>query len=93
MSLANEAAYLYIDSKKLLKLNKKLRGHSEDAEHHRRKYYETKEAAKQKKHLEKHTKASNKIKELLKEHNEILTKLKHHQIAFAGQLQKEHNFK
>ncbi len=92
MSLANEAAYLYVFSKKLLWLNRKLRGHSEDAEHHRRKYYEARHPDEQQKHLRKHTKASEKIKKLLKEHNEVLAKLKHHQIAFAHSLQKEHKF-
>ncbi len=90
MSLANEAAYLYVFSKKLQKLNKKLQKYSIRAEKHLKKHQLASSEQERNKIRQKHQDATGKIKELMKEHNIILEKIRHHQIAFAHSLQKQH---
>lgn len=93
MSLANEAAYLYVLSKELTKLHKRIKKTSRKAQKHLEKHHRAASLEKRQKHGEKHAKKIKKIKKLLEEHNQILAKLRQHQIVFAHQLQKEHQVK
>lgn len=90
MSLANEASYLYVYSKKLIKLNKELKKLSKKAEKHRHKHGKAKTTKQQEKHKSKHSQTTDKIKDLTKKHNRILGRIKHHYLAFAHSLRKEH---
>ncbi len=93
MSIANEAGYLYVLSKDLSKLNKKIKKVSKKAQKHLEKHQQATSPEKRQKHQQKHAKKINQVKKLLEEHNQLLAKLRHHQIAFAHQLQKEHQVK
>jgi hypothetical protein len=90
MTLSNEAAYLYIYSKELAKVNKKLHKLSKDAEKEVKKHQKAKTVEQKLKHKIEHTKITGKIKELTTEHNKFVTTLKHHSIAFSHSLRKEH---
>jgi chromosome segregation ATPase len=90
MTLSNEAAYLYVYSKKLFELNKSIKKLTKKAHKHREKHSKAKSEGKKLKHRTKHFKLTKEIKELMKNHNKTLTRLKHHQVAFAHMLQNEH---
>ncbi len=90
MGIANEAAYLYVHSKELLKLNKKITKYTKKAQKHAAKHIDATNENKKHKHKGKHLKAKKTLEKLMKEHNSLLTKLKHHQSAYAHALQKEH---
>ena len=90
MSLTNEAAYLYVYSKKLTKINRLLKSLSKKAHKHKTKHDTTTREEKKHKHRKKHAKTVKEIKDLMKEHNKILTRLKQHQVAFAHTLHKKH---
>jgi signal transduction histidine kinase len=90
MSLHNEAAYLYVLAKKLTKVNKLIKQKTKKAQKHKNKHEKATKVNKREKHRIKHGKAAKEIGELMKDHNKLLAKIKKHQIAFAGQLQKEH---
>ena len=91
MNLANEAAYLYVHSKELLALNKKLQRLSKKAGKHVKKHAKAKTEEKKEKHKMKHSKTTENIAKLIKKHNKILEHLRAHQIAFAHALKTEHN--
>ena len=93
MSLANEAAYLYVLSKELVTINKRVRKNSQKAQKHLEKHYKAISPEEKAKHQHKHAQRVTDIQKLLQEHNKILSKLRRHQIAFAHQLQKEHQIK
>ena len=93
MSRANEAAYLYVLSKELTKMNRIMKKLGAKAQKHLEKHQKATTPEKKEKHRQKHTQKVEKIKKLLEEHNRALGKLHHHQIAFAHQLQKEHQIK
>jgi len=90
MTLANEAAYLYVHSKELLSLNKELRNLTNKAQKHVEKHNKSKTEEDRYKHRRKHGKTTEEIQKIIKKHNTTLQKLKSHQIAFAHALQKEH---
>lgn len=89
MSLFNEASRIYIFSKELVKLNKKLRKLGNLAEKHKGKHEKAKKHKKEK-HRVKHTLAVRDIEKLMKKHNAVLNKLKTHYFRFAHYLRKEH---
>lgn len=93
MNLSNEAAYLYVFSKKLKRLNKQLHYLSKKAEKHLHKHQTASSERKKEKQKQKHHRTIDNIKELMKQHNDILRRIHHHQIAFAHALQKEHKIK
>ncbi|MBS3169081.1 hypothetical protein J4210_01230 [Candidatus Woesearchaeota archaeon] len=93
MSLANEAAYLYVLSKDLVKVNKKVQKYSQKAQKHLEKHYKATSPEEKARHQHKHARRVTDIHQLMGEHNKILAKLRRHQIAFAHQLQKEHRIK
>ena len=93
MGLANEAAYLYVFSKKLVKINRELSKLSGKAEKHRTNHSKAKDEEDRNKHQKRHSNVREDISKLMKEHNTIIKKLRHHQVAFAHSLQKEHHIK
>ena len=93
MDIANEASYLYIYSKELKKLNRKIKRYSKRAKKHLHRHYKTKDERKKLRHKSNHLKATAKINKLLKRHNDILSSLRHHYLKFKHILQKEHKIK
>lgn len=89
MGLINEAAYLYVLAKELVALNKSLKKLAKKAHKHKKKYEKVGDQKKEK-HRLKHALVMGQIEKITKIHNEVLAKLKHHQVAFAHSLVKEH---
>ena len=89
MSLTKEAAYLYLFSKELLKLNKKLKKLGRLAEKHKVRH-EKAQAHKKEKHKVRHVLTVRDIEELMKKHNYALERLKTHYHRFTHYLRKEH---
>ena len=89
MNISNEAAYLYVYSKELEKINSKIKRLSKKAEKHKKKHDNAREHKKPK-HKAKHSNVIGNIKDLMRRHNKLVTQLRRHQIAFAGALTKEH---
>ena len=83
MNISNEAAYLYVLSKEIESLNRKIKRLSKKADKHKERHQQASEEKKEK-HRRRYGKVIEKLKDLLKEHNRILTSLRRHQIAFAG---------
>ncbi len=91
MGLTNEAAYLYVHSKDLIAITKKLKRLSKKAKKHVKKHQNAKDQETKAKHHKKHAKVSKEMKEMIEKHNHIIKKLRSHQIAFAHALSKEGN--
>ena len=91
MSLANEAAYLYTYSKKLMTINNQLKKLSKKADNHLHKHNNTNDHSKKEKHYLKHLNKKTEIQKLVKEHNQIVSRMRHHEVAFTHLLRKEHN--
>ena len=89
MNLAKNAAYLYVHSKELLELNKKLKKLSKKAEKHLAKTHSSKEGESDRYKI-KHRKVKEKLEILAKKHNKLLTKLNQHYRYFYHALKKEH---
>ncbi|MBT3814088.1 hypothetical protein HOE37_00805 [Candidatus Woesearchaeota archaeon] len=90
MGLVNEAGYLYVHSKELLVLNKRIKRLSKKAKKHVDKHTKAETEGARSKHKKKHTKTTEDIHSLMKKHNKVLIKLKAHQIAYIHALRKEH---
>ena len=90
MKLANEAGYLYVYSKQLMYINKKIKKLSAKAEKHAVKHMKANTEKKKQKHREKHARVKINIENLLKKHNKIVKILRHHNVAFYHALAKEH---
>jgi uncharacterized FlaG/YvyC family protein len=93
MHLANEAGYLYVYSKKLMKINRQLHKLSGHAEKHAKKHANANSEKGREKHRKKHASTKNNIKELMKQHNHLMKSLNHHYVNFAHELRKEHSLK
>ena len=93
MNIAYEAAYLFIYAKKLQHITNKLRSLSKDAQHHLQKHNSASNLKDKEHHRTKHQKTTRKIQDLIARHNELLNKIRHHQLLFASILQKEHKIK
>ncbi|MBU1112083.1 MAG: hypothetical protein ABIG93_05170 [archaeon] len=93
MNLANEAGYLYVYSKKLMKLSKTLKYLSHHAEKHLKKHQSTNDANKKQKHYHKHLTKKEEITKIVKEREDIFKKMRHHEVAFRHALEKEHHLK
>ena len=92
-NLKREAAYMYVESQKILKLNEKIKDISNNIHHLQEKIMKTtkpEERLKLQKETEKTTKL---LHELSKEHSELLLKLRHHHLNFEHLLQQQHNIK
>ena len=90
MYIAKEAAYLYIYSKELTKVNKNIRRLSKRAQKHADKHNRTTDEEKKLRHKVKHRRVTNDINSLVKRHNAVVSRLKHHMINFHDALRKEH---
>ena len=90
MNLTNEASYLYVYSKKLIKINRLLKKLSKKAGKHAHRHKKATKIEKRYKHEKKHQAAVTEIKKVMKTHNKILEKLRHHYAAYAHALKKEH---
>ena len=86
MGIANEAGYLYVLSKELNSINSKLKSSSRKAE----KYLSKHQRTQKDKHKIKHTKLTIQISNLIRKHNKLVTRIKHHEVAFRYALHKEH---
>jgi len=84
-----DAAYLYIHSKELLAINKKLHKLSGKAEKHLRKHGNAKNDKARAKHKKKHAGVTTDMMKLQKKQIKLLKLLQHHQIKFAYNLQKQ----
>ncbi|MBI2573241.1 hypothetical protein HYV86_05250 [Candidatus Woesearchaeota archaeon] len=89
MSLLNEAGYLYVLSKDLMSVNKKIRKHAQKAREHFDDHTKATRHEDKQKHYVKHTDATAKVRKLAEKHNEILRKIQRHQVAFAHSLRDE----
>ncbi len=89
MSLANEAGYLYVYSKKLHSLKKEIKNCKEESEQLFRKHTLAKDQKEKDKIQNKKDKKAKELHHLIEKHSELLTKLRHHQIAFSHRLQEE----
>ena len=89
MSLANEAAYLYVYSLKLrtvhTKIDKTMKKVKKYAHH-----YKEASAENKPKYQEKYRKSSKKLRELFQKQHQLTLILRHHHTAFAHQMNKEH---
>ena len=90
MGLANEAGYLYVYSKELAAVNKRIQRLSNRAEKHARKHSNASDENEKRKHRIKHSRIKSEIERLLKKHHKILQRIKHHHTAFYHSLGKEH---
>ncbi|MBU0457085.1 MAG: hypothetical protein ABH824_01975 [Nanoarchaeota archaeon] len=90
MNISKEAAYLYLYSKKLKKINKKIKKLSGKAEKHVKKHQQSTSEENRLKHSKRHYKVKEEIKDLLKMHNILIDRLKHHLVNFNDALRKEH---
>jgi hypothetical protein len=90
MGLANEAGYLYVYSKKLVKINKLLKKLSKKAKKHVSRHDKETKVERKHKHQKKHKATVTDIKGIMKTHNKIIEKLRNHQVAYAHALKKEH---
>ena len=89
MNLVKEAAYLYVYSKGLAKINRKLRKHSKRAEKHRYKMSQTRNEKKKLRHESVHLKSARKIHKLMKKSDLLLAKLQHHYLNFREVLRQQ----
>ena len=88
MSLSNQAASLYVYSKKLAKINKSIHRYARKAEKHKRNQL-TPNEKKRIKHRKKHEKVTKEINHLLELHNEYVKELRKHYVEFASELRKQ----
>jgi len=88
MNILKEAGYLYLYSKKLLQINRKIKSLSKKKHKHGEKHSKASSPTKKHKHLQKHDSAAKKIKKLLKDHESIILRIKHHKVNFSHALEK-----
>ncbi|MEK6899918.1 MAG: hypothetical protein AABX05_02225 [Nanoarchaeota archaeon] len=89
MSITKESAFLYVYSKQLTKVNKKIHEASKEMHEYTDKYHKASEPEKKHKFQKKHHKINEEIKDLLKDHNALLSRLKHHLVNFHDALGKQ----
>ncbi len=90
-NLKREAAYMYIESRKLLKLNEKIKDISAKAHHLKEKTIRTTEPHTQQQKQREYEKVTRYLHKLAKEHNDQLSKLRFHHLNFQHLLHQEHN--
>ena len=89
MSITREAAYLYLCSKELTKMNKKLHDLSKETQHHGQKHASATDEKSRSKHAKKHHYATQEIQKLITEHHTMLSRIKHHLVNYNNALRKE----
>ncbi len=87
MGLKEEAGYLYLYSKELKRVNKKLRSLGKEAHKHASNYAKASEK-KRGKYKKKHHQAKLEIKEQMNKHTRLMSKIKHHMLGFNDALRK-----
>ena len=89
MSLTREAGYLYLCSKELAKINKKLHDLSKDVHHHRQKHLQAADEKSRYKHAKKHHHAAKELQQSMQKHHSMLSRIKHHLVNYNNALRKE----
>lgn len=89
MSITRESAYLYLCSKELTKINKKLHEQSQESHKLAQKYHQAADQRTKVKSWKKHHHANEEMKKLMKEHNAMLSRIKHHLVNFNNALRRE----
>lgn len=89
MTITNEAAYLYVYSKKLISVNKKIHSLREEGNKAMQRFHHTADAHQKQKYHHQSQQAAEKLRKKIEERHTILAKLHRHQVAFAGQLKTE----
>ena len=89
MTITNEAAYLYVYSKKLISINRKIHSLRENGRKAMERLHQTSDSARKERYQHQSQKAADKLKKAIEERQTILGKLHRHQVAFAGQLRTE----
>ena len=89
MSITRESAYLYLCSKELTKMNKKLHDLSKEAQHHGQRHARATDEKTRHKHSKKHHNATEELQHLLKKHHAMLSRIKHHLVNYNSALRKE----
>lgn len=70
-------------------MNKKLHDLSKEAQHHGEKHASATDERTRYKHSRKHHHATNEIQDLMKEHQAMLSRIKHHLVNYNNALRKE----
>ena len=89
MSITRESAYLYLCSKELTKINHKLHDLSKEAHKFAQKYHAATDEKTRHKYSKKHHGVTEDMRKLMKEHNAMLSRIKHHLVNFNNALRKE----
>ena len=89
MNLIKEAGYVYLYSKQLVSLNKKIKRLGKKAVKHKTRHEKAAEHKKEK-HQVKHVLTVKQINALLEKHNLLLKRLVYHSRRFNECLRKEH---
>ncbi|MFH1682525.1 MAG: hypothetical protein ABIA37_01890 [Candidatus Woesearchaeota archaeon] len=89
MNLLKEAGYVYLYSKKLVYLNKKIKKLGKKAVKHKSRHEKAAEHKKEKHHV-RHVLTVRQINALMEKHNSTLKKLAYHSHKFSECLRKEH---
>ncbi|MBI2125247.1 hypothetical protein HYV87_04380 [Candidatus Woesearchaeota archaeon] len=89
MSITREAAYLYLCSKELTKLNKKLHRLGKEAHSHGQRHLQATDESSRNKYQKRHHKTGEEIKKIMKEHHTMLSRIKHHLVNYNHALRKE----
>ena len=89
MSITREAAYLYLCSKELSKMNQKLHDLGKEAQHHAQKHLQAADEKARFKSQRKHHQATEELQHLLKKHHAMLSRIKHHLVNYNNALRKE----
>jgi len=89
MSITREAGYLYIYSKELIKMNKKLHKLSKEAHSHGQRHLQATDEKTRFKYAKKHRKAGEDLQDLVKKHHALLSRIKHHLVNYNHALRKE----
>ena len=89
MSITREAAYLYLCSKELTKMNKKLHDLSKEAQQHGQKHALATDEKNRHHYAKKHRQAGEELQHLAKKHHALLSRIKHHLVNYNNALRKE----
>lgn len=89
MSITREAAYLYLCSKELSKMNEKLHKLSKEAQHHGQKHASSADEKSRHKYAKKHHQTGQELQHLAKKHHAMLERIKHHLVNYNNALRKE----
>ena len=89
MSITRESAYLYLCSKELTKMNKKLHEQRKETHTLAQKSTQATDERTRVKFWKKHHRAAEEMKKLMKEHNAMLSRIKHHLVNFNSALRTE----